>query len=121
MNVVRRDMKNVVSIAENFSKHPAGRTNADGPYNGQKFRRKFLVDPLKNGRQVTVVLDGASGYGSSFLEEAFGGLVRAEGIPLENVRRLLHVVAHGAEYQPYISLIDQYVKSAEACRPIGAS
>lgn len=121
MSVAHQDMTTKVSIAKDFSRYPAGRTDSDGPYNGQKFRRKFLVEPLKKGRQVTVVLDDASGYGSSFLEEAFGGLVRTEGIPLEDVKRLLHVVAHGAEYKPYITLINLYIESAEACRPIGAS
>ena len=112
MSVAHGEKTANVSISEDFSRHPAGRTNADGPYNGQKFRRKYLLHPLKAGHQVTVVLDGASGYGSSFLEEAFGGLVRVEGIPKEDVKRLLNVVAHGAEYKPYIDLINLYVESA---------
>ena len=65
-----------ITIATDFSKHPAGRFRTDGPYSGQLFREDFL-DKIVNDREVTVIyLDGARGYGSSFLEEAFGGLAR---------------------------------------------
>ena len=49
-------------------------------YSGEDFREKILAPAFakckKNGEQLTVNLDGGYGYGSSFLEEAFGGLVR---------------------------------------------
>jgi hypothetical protein len=38
---------------------------------------------------VTLVLDGTLGYGSSFLEEAFGGLVRERGYKPEQLRKIL--------------------------------
>lgn len=66
----------VVSIAKNFSRFPAGRYLTDGPYSGQAFREKVVEPLLKEGKRVTIDLDGVMGYGSSFLEEAFGGLVR---------------------------------------------
>lgn len=75
-----------IQVAREFSRHPAGRFEKDGPYSGESFRRKFLVPHLRNGEAITVDLDGARGYGSSFLEEAFGGLIR-EGFTLAQVRR----------------------------------
>lgn len=66
-----------VRIASDFSRHPAGRFIADGPYSGEAFRRKFLEPHLKKSEEIVVELDGARGYGSSFLEEAFGGLIRS--------------------------------------------
>jgi hypothetical protein len=66
-----------LSVAKDFSKFPAGRHESDGPYSGEVFRR-LLVEELRKG-PVTVLLDDTFGYGSSFLEEAFGGLVRACG------------------------------------------
>jgi hypothetical protein len=38
-----------------------------------------LVPALRAERQVLVNLDGVEGYGSSFLEEAFGGTIREAG------------------------------------------
>jgi hypothetical protein len=65
-----------VRVASDFSRHPAGRFLGDGPYSGEAFRKKFLEPNLNGSEQLTIELDGARGYGSSFLEEAFGGLVR---------------------------------------------
>lgn len=69
-----------VRVASEFSRHPAGRFLGDGPYSGEAFRRKFLEPNLAKDEELVIDLDGARGYGSSFLEEAFGGLVR-EGFP----------------------------------------
>lgn len=67
----------VVNVARDFSKYPAGRYLEDGPASGQAFRDKFLIPVLKEAGRLTIELDGTRGYGSSFLEEAFGGAVRA--------------------------------------------
>jgi len=37
----------------------------------------MLIPALEQNEEVLVELDGVVGYGSSFLEEAFGGLVRS--------------------------------------------
>lgn len=68
-----------INIGKDFSRHPAGRTPKDGKYNGQTFREKFIVPYLKEDKTVRIFLDDAIHYGSSFLEEAFGGLIRVEG------------------------------------------
>lgn len=69
--------KNVINIERDYSRYPAGRYETDGPYSGEKFREKLLIPALERGKEkVRIDLDGARGYGSSFLEEAFGGLVR---------------------------------------------
>lgn len=65
-----------VRISTDFSRHPAGRYVADGPFSGEAFRRKFLEPSLGKSEEIIIEMDGARGYGSSFLEEAFGGLVR---------------------------------------------
>lgn len=66
----------MIKVAEDFSKYPAGRFQSDGEWSGERFRDQVLTPALRGTERVTVVLDGAEGYGSSFLEEAFGGLVR---------------------------------------------
>lgn len=66
-----------ISVAEDFSPAPAGRFFADGPYPGEAFREKLLLPAIKTHDKVIVDLEGTELAGSSFLEEAFGGLVRA--------------------------------------------
>ncbi len=69
-----------INIAKDYSKTPGGRFIKEGEYSGEDFREKILAPAFakckKNREQLTVNLDGGYGYGSSFLEEAFGGLVR---------------------------------------------
>lgn len=68
-----------INIATEFSRYPAGRFLTDGPYSGEKFRDDFLIpliEKLDGNSVLEINLDGARGYGSSFLEEAFGGLLR---------------------------------------------
>ncbi|AOL05542.1 hypothetical protein WI95_09680 [Burkholderia contaminans] len=80
-----------IRVAQEFSRHPAGRFRSDGPYSGELFREKFLAPALRAGERLLVILDGARGYGSSFLEEAFGGLVRKEGFARDMVERALDI------------------------------
>lgn len=82
----------IINVAQDFSRHPAGRFLADGPFSGEAFRRKFLEPAFKKGEQIRIVLDGARGYGSSFLEEAFGGLVR-KGYKASDIKENLIIEA----------------------------
>ncbi|MXO64869.1 STAS-like domain-containing protein [Altericroceibacterium endophyticum] len=67
----------VIDIAKDFSRAPAGRFVSDGPNSGERFREQFLLPALHNNQRMAINLDGTRGLGSSFLEEAFGGLNRA--------------------------------------------
>lgn len=60
-----------------FTKYPGPRYVALGPNSGEEFREDHLIKALENNPEVTINLDGVLGYGSSFLEEIFGGIVRA--------------------------------------------
>jgi hypothetical protein len=81
----------MISVAKDFSRFPAGRFLSDGPYSGEKFREEFLVEPIKKGEEVVVDLDGVAGYGSSFLEEAFGGVVRKLKLARAKVDRIIKI------------------------------
>ncbi len=74
-------LKKTINIASDFSRYPGGRFVSDGPHSGQEFREKFLVPVLESNETAVIIFDGARGYGSSFLEEAFGGLTRLEYKP----------------------------------------
>ena len=84
---------------------------ADGPYSGEEFREKYLL-PAMHLDGVEVILDGAAGYPSSFLEEAFGGL-RRRGIPLEAIENKLRIASHSPEYDRYVGRIWKYIKEAK--------
>ncbi|MBL0909094.1 STAS-like domain-containing protein [Pectobacterium carotovorum] len=81
-----------IYIADDFSDVPYGRYDEDGPDNGQRFRENHLLEALKDYDEVHVYLDGAMGYGSSFLEEAFGGLYRTNGIDKNTIKKKLKIV-----------------------------
>ena len=70
----------VINIATDYSKNPGGRLIREGEYSGEDFRKKMLypcyLESVSLQEPSTVNLDGGYGYGSSFLEEAFGGLAR---------------------------------------------
>lgn len=98
-----------LSIAREFSRYPAGRFRTDGPWSGQKFREEVLLPALGDRTPVTVDLDGTAGYGSSFLEEAFGGTVRALGMTHGEAMRLIQL---SSTDDSLIAEIHQYMRDA---------
>lgn len=62
---------------------------------GEEFRDKILLPALKECIQkreiLYVIFDGCSGAGVSFLEESFGGLIRA-GLAYSDVKQWLVIV-----------------------------
>lgn len=82
-----------ISVASDFSRYPAGRYKTDGPDSGERFREDVLLPLLRSGEKFVIRLDGTLGYGSSFLEEAFGGLVRVHTIPPSTIRQFATFVS----------------------------
>ena len=80
-----------IDVGKSYSRYPAGRFASDGPYSGETFREQVLLPHLRRRAHIEVVLDNTAGYGSSFLEEAFGGLVRA-GIAKRDLSELLVLI-----------------------------
>lgn len=99
----------VINIAEQFTRFPAGRYRSDGPYSGQRFREELLVPALKANARVSVKLDGTMGYGSSFLEEAFGGLVRSEKFDPTELREKITLESRDASL---INEIEEYLSAS---------
>ena len=106
-----------IALANEFSRYPAGRTTPDGPDNGRRFRTEFLVPALRaaieNESAVEVNLEGVRSFGSSFLEEAFGGLVRQEGFSRQEVEQHLKIIATRPVYDTYRRLILRYIAEAK--------
>ena len=89
----------IIYIAKDYSETPAGRYKTDGNFSGERFREEFLYPALKENELVEVNLDEALGYGSSFLEEAFGGLIREDGLHLSEIKNKLKVISSRALYK----------------------
>ena len=103
----------LITIADNFSETPLGRYVTDGSYSGERFREEFLVPALKEG-SLTVDIDGTEGYGSSFLEEAFGGLVRKKHFTELELKKNLHIRSNDPAFGSYERLIWKYISEEDA-------
>ena len=83
-----------ISVANDFTPFPFGRYRAEGKHSGEAFREDVLWPLLERGEGVQVNLDGVlGGLGSSFLEEAFAGLLRVHRIPLHELQSRLRIVS----------------------------
>ncbi|WP_335985888.1 STAS-like domain-containing protein [Acinetobacter bereziniae] len=65
-----------INVAKEFSRNPSGRYLSDGKTSGEAFLKYKLLPAVKTYDIVEIDFDGVRGYGSSFLEEAFGGFIR---------------------------------------------
>ena len=99
----------VVNVASDFTRFPAGRYKRNGDTSGEGFRERFLEPALLRGESVVIELDGTVGYGSSFLEEAFGGVVRKLKM---QPSRVLELVAIKSSDSDLVSEVKQYILDA---------
>ncbi|HNP66163.1 MAG TPA: STAS-like domain-containing protein [Woeseiaceae bacterium] len=98
-----------LSIAKDFSRFPGGRYRRLGRFSGEQFRDDCLQVHLHSGEIVSVDLDGTSGLGSSFLDEAFGGLVRI-GFKESFLKSHLILTAQEPDSIPYVDEAWQYIR-----------
>jgi len=101
-----------INLGKDFSVTPIGRYADDSDYSGEIFREKYLIPALENHDKVYVTIDEAEGYGSSFLEEAFGGLVRSKKFEREELEKKLVIVSEKEDFKIYQKLIKNYIREA---------
>ena len=103
-----------ISIANDFNPVPIGREK------GKAFREEILLPKIqeaeRNNEMVVVSLDGARSTGSSFLDEAFAGLVVDGRYTARRLRELLRVEAKDIGHGPYIELLWEFVDEAQVDR-----
>lgn len=102
-----------LNIAREFTDIPGPRKRSEGPFSGEEFLQDLLrprfVAAREAGAKLAVKLDGAAGYPTSFLEEAFGGLAREFGSA--EVQRVIEVICNE---EPYLKdQVWKYVKDAD--------
>ncbi|WP_422422107.1 STAS-like domain-containing protein [Pseudomonas sp. GZD-222] len=102
----------VINVTD-FSEFPGPRYASLGPNSGEDFRKTVLIPNINQHQgDISVNLDGAFGYGSSFLDEAFGGLIR-DGIDRIIVLQICNNLISNED--PSLKLeITQWVKEAIA-------
>jgi len=76
-----------IHFVKEFTDCPGGRLRIHGDFSGEAFRDDILKPALDNHDLVTVHLDGAVGFPSSFIDEVFG--IVSERIGYENVKKKL--------------------------------
>ena len=102
-----------IVMARDFSKFPAGRFRKDGDASATAFRDDLLADALNNGEDVEVVFDGVPVFAASFLEEAFGGLVREHHMTKAFLDERLRLRADDPVLADFVSLAERYIERAD--------
>lgn len=104
-----------INIANDYTVYPGGRTEDDGPFSGARFRDTILIPALASGDKVEVNFDGTRGYGTSFLEEIFGGIVR-KGYTKKYLDSHLILIS---EKEDTLKKVQKYIEAAEKKEPRG--
>lgn len=111
----------MLNIAREFSAFPAGRYENDGPHSGARFLREVLMPKLSEAilesRKLVVDLDGLKVCGSSFLESAFGGVVRSGKFPKHQIIETIEVAFSFPELDRYARSIKKHLDQAKPGEP----
>lgn len=86
-----------IKISKEFSEAPGPRYVIEGGASGELFRKSVLSpkfrEALAGSHKLVIDLDGTAGYGTSFLEESFGGLIREEGFSMEDIIKTIEIIS----------------------------
>jgi hypothetical protein len=103
-----------LKIVEDFSRTPGVRYKCEGMFSGEEFRTDVLLPrcekAISEKSKLKIFLDGTAGLGTSFLEEAFGGLIRENNLDYNCLKDILIFVSD--ENPDYIEEINEYMKNA---------
>ena len=106
-----------INVVKEYTDKPGARYESQGSNSGQKFRDTILypkfIETIEKNETLIVNLDGGYGYGSSFLEETFGGLVRRlKKENNDNYKRVSEIVIISNDNKTWIEKIKGYIKEA---------
>jgi hypothetical protein len=107
--------KHTLVISRDFSATPGSRYIIEGDFSGEALRKEILTNMLQSAiddnTKLFIDLDGTSGYGTSFLEEAFGGLIRENNYNYQTICD--HVILKSEEEEYLLDDIDGYLQDAQ--------
>lgn len=108
----------IIVVVKDFHERPYGRYKDDCTNckytSGEAFRENNLRDALHEYDSVIVDLTGRNRYGRSFLDEAFGGLIRYEGFTKADLDKKL-VYKHD-DLESVLLIIEDRINKAEESR-----
>lgn len=111
----------MIDVAKTFSPHPSGREPKDGPFNGQKFRRDILIPAINKimagevpDKELIVDIDNVRTFGSSFLEEAFGGLYREQNFDASEAHKIVKIQCTKPRLQMFRDAILLHMEDAKS-------
>ena len=109
-----------IDVAKDFSPFPIGRfTPRDGNLTGQSFRENLLAPAMRKVIEsddlLYVDIEGLITLGSSFLEEAFGGLVRQHGFKRSEVLKRLLIEYKDPGLKFYADELLKYIRESSCC------
>jgi len=83
-----------LKFIEDFTEYPGGRSSSHSDHSAEEFYENILQVKFKRAvsedKTLSIDLDGAAGYASSFIDEAFGRLGHEFG--LEECRKRLEII-----------------------------
>ncbi len=107
-----------VDVSREFSRYLGGRYQSDGSFSGEDFRKSILIPmvekSLEDQEVININFDGVAGIPTSFLEEAFGGLIREKKeVSVEKIISILKVDApRTPSLWPFIRLASRFMEEA---------
>lgn len=106
-----------IVVSKDFTEIPGGRYREQGNHSAEEFRDEYLYPKyltcLKNNEKLIIDLDGGYGYATTFLEEAFGGLIRKlkeEKIEYRNAPKIIE--ARSKDCHEYVEKIYKFMDDA---------
>lgn len=87
----------IYNIATDFSRTPSARNEQEGKNSGIKLRKiiaPLIKKSIQENLKFIINFDGGAGYGTSFLEEVFGGLIRYEHIEYKDLKKTLDFISN---------------------------
>ena len=106
-------MEKIINVANDFTPFVGGRYIEDGEGNATEFRQNYLVPLLKKNQRIIIELDGVAGYPASFIDEAFGGLVRENNFSSEFVLDHIEIRSLNGGYEVTKDLIEEHIKKPD--------
>jgi len=110
---IRQRESEILRMAS-FTRTPGARLRDHGPWSGEEFRDDRLIpafnEAQRKGQPLVIDLDGVAGYAASFLDEAFGGMVRKLNIDPEVIIQSMEIVSH--DEPELVEEIQGYIREA---------
>ena len=103
-----------ISVLKHFSPTPGPRYIHEGKFSGELFRQTVLYpkvsEAIEKNIPFEVNLDKTAGYGTSFLEESFGGLIRIHKLSYDKIMSLMTLISIEEDY--LIDDVNEYLNDA---------